>query len=79
MSLLSYYLEYGRHLARHRRGRHHEYVPTNNNASHNNQEKTNSWVCFLIWVWGSPWRLFVPLELRSNTKPFLFRILLVTL
>ena len=50
MSLLSYYLEYGRHLARHRRGRHHEYVPTNNNASHNNQEKTNSWVSLLSYM-----------------------------
>lgn len=29
----------------------------------------HGFLCFLIWVWGSHWRLFDPLELRSNTKP----------
>ena len=45
MSLSTYYLEYGRHLARlHRRRRHRAYAPTSNTASHDIHEKINSWV-----------------------------------
>ena len=44
MSLSTYYLEYGRHLARlrrrrRRRGRGRAYAPTSNTASHDNHEK----------------------------------------
>ena len=44
MSLLTYYLDYGRHLARlrHRRRRRRRrlaYAPTSNTASHDNHEK----------------------------------------
>ena len=47
MSLSTYYLEYGRHLARlHRRRRRRAYAPMSNTASHDNHEKINSWVSF---------------------------------
>ena len=47
MSLSTYYLEYGSHLARlHCRRCHRAYVPTRNTASHDNHEKINSWVSF---------------------------------
>jgi len=52
MSLSTYYLEYGRPVARlrRRRGRcrrrRRAYAPTNNTASHDNHEKINSWVSF---------------------------------
>ena len=47
MSLSTYYLEYGRHLARlHRHRCHCANVPTSNTASHDNHEKINSWVSF---------------------------------
>ena len=43
MSLSTYYLEYGRHLARlrrrRRRRRRRTYAPTSNTASHDNHEK----------------------------------------
>ena len=43
MSLSTYFLEYGRHLARlrrrRRRRRRHAYAPTSNIASHDNYEK----------------------------------------
>ena len=43
MSLSTYYLEYGRHLARlrrrRRRRRRRAYAPTSNTASHDNHEK----------------------------------------
>ena len=48
MSLSTYYLEDGRHLARlhrrrrRRRRRRRAYAPTNNTASHDNHEKINS-------------------------------------
>ena len=48
VSLSTYYLEYGRHLARlHYRPC--AYTPTSNSASHGNHGKINSWVsfCFL--------------------------------
>jgi len=41
--LSTYYLEYGRHVARLRRLRRRAYAPTSNTASH---EKINSWVSF---------------------------------
>ena len=59
MSLSTYYLEYGRHVARlRRRGRRRAYVPTSNTTSHDTHEKINSRVSlsYLIWVWGSAWR-----------------------
>ena len=48
MSLSAYYLEDGRHLARlhRRRRRRGALAPTSNTASHDNHEKTNSWVSF---------------------------------
>ena len=50
MSLSTYYLEYGSHLAQHhrrrRRRRRRAYAPTSNTASHDNHEKINSWVSF---------------------------------
>ena len=54
MSLSTYYLEYGSHLARlHRRRR--AYVPTSNTASHDNHEKINSWVSFcFLYEYGAP-------------------------
>ena len=47
----SYYVEYGRHVARlrrRRRRRRRAYVPTSNTASHDNHEKINSWVFFFF-------------------------------
>ena len=46
MSLSTYYLEYGRHLARlrRRRRRGRAYAPTSNTASHDNHEKIHWWV-----------------------------------
>ena len=54
MSLSTYYLEDGRHLARpHRRRR--AYAPTSNTASHDNHEKINSWVSFsFLYGYGAP-------------------------
>ena len=67
MSLSTYYLEYGRHLARlHRRGRRRSYAPMSNTASRINQEKIHSWVtsCFL-YDYGAPLGgPFRPPELR---------------
>ena len=39
MSLSTYFLEYGRHVARLRRRRRRAYAPTSNTASHDNHEK----------------------------------------
>ena len=65
MSLSTYYLEDGRHLARlhrRRRRRRHAYAPTNNTASH---EKINSWVSFgFLYGYGAP--LGGPLGRRSS-------------
>ena len=56
-SLSTYYLEYGRHLARlhHRHGDGGANATTSNTASHDNHEKINSWasVCFL-YEYGAP-------------------------
>ena len=55
MSLLTYYLEYNRHVARLRRTRRRRrrrrrrcraYTPTSNTVSHDNHEKINLWVSF---------------------------------
>ena len=57
MSLSTYYLEYGHHLARlHcRRRRRCAYVPTSNTASDDNHEKINSWVSFsFLYGYGAP-------------------------
>ena len=69
MSLSSYYLKYGSHLARLHRHRHrHAYVPTSNTASHDNHEKINSWVSFFPIIirvaYGAP--LGDPLGRRSS-------------
>ena len=60
LSLSTYYLEHGRHIARLRRRprRRRAYAPTGNTASHDNHEKIH-W-----WVWGSAWLPFGPPELR---------------
>ena len=63
MSLSTYYLEDGRHLAhfhRRRRRRRRAYAPTSNTASHDNHEKINSWVSFCFPYMGC----FGPPELR---------------
>ena len=55
MSLSTYCLEYGRHVARfpcHRRRR--AYAPTSNTAAHDNHEKINSWVSFSLYGYGAP-------------------------
>ena len=59
MSLSTYYLEDGRHLARlhrrRRRRRRRVYVPTSNAASHDNHEKINLWVSFsFLYGYGAP-------------------------
>ena len=56
MSLSTYYLEYGSHLARlHRRRRRRAYAPTSNTDSHDNHEKINSWVSFCFpYEYGAP-------------------------
>ena len=52
------FLEYGRHvgqLRRRRRRRRRAYAPTRNTASHDNHEKTNSWVSFsFLYRYGAP-------------------------
>ena len=51
VSLLSYYLNYGRHLARlrrRRRRRRRAYAPTSNTASHDNHEKIHWCVSFSL-------------------------------
>ena len=59
MCLSTFYLEYGRHLARlhrrRRRRRRRAYAPTSNIASHDNHEKINSWVSFcFLYGYGAP-------------------------
>ena len=55
MSLSTYYLEYGRHVARLHRRRRRAYVPTSNTAGHDNHEKISSWVflCGPSGCWSS--------------------------
>ena len=45
MSLSTYWLEYGRHVARLRRRRR-AYAPISNTASHDNHKENRSWVSF---------------------------------
>ena len=55
MSLSTYYLEYGRHVARlHRRRRRRAYAPKSNTAAHDNHKKINSWVSFSLYAYGAP-------------------------
>ena len=59
MSLSTYYLDHGRHVARlrRRRRRRRAYAPTSNTASHDNHEKINSWVSFAflhVFEYGAP-------------------------
>ena len=57
MSLSTYHLQYGRHLARlrRRRRRRRAYAPTSNTASHDNHEKIHSWVTFsFLYGYGAP-------------------------
>ena len=57
MSLLTYYLEYGSHLARlrRRRRRRRAYAPTSDTANHDNHEKIHSWVTFSFqYEYGTP-------------------------
>ena len=47
MSLSTYWLEYGRHVARFRRRRRRRaYAPTSNTVSHVNHKENRSWVSF---------------------------------
>ena len=69
MSLSTYQLEYGRHLARlrrrRRRRRRRSYAPTSNTASHDNHQKINSWVSFSsLYGYGAP--LGAPSGRRSS-------------
>ena len=53
MSLSTYRLEYGRHVARLRRRR--AYAPTSNTASHDNNKENPSWVSFFSRdTYGAP-------------------------
>ena len=57
ISLSTYYLEYGGHVARlrRRRRRRRAYAPTSNTASHDDHEKINSWVSFsFLYEYGAP-------------------------
>ena len=57
MSLSTYYLDHGRHVARLRRRRRRAYALTSNTASHDNHEKINSWVSFAVlyvFEYGAP-------------------------
>ena len=45
MSLSTYFLQYGRHVARLRRR---AYAPTSNTASHDNHKENPSWVFFFF-------------------------------
>ena len=66
MSLSTYYLEYGSHLARLLRRRR-AYAPTSNTASHDNHEKINSWVSFcFLYEYGAPFG--GPSGRRSSAK-----------
>ena len=57
MSLATYYLDYGRHVARLRRRCRRAYAPTSNTASQDNHKKINSWVSFAflyVFEYGAP-------------------------
>ena len=71
MSLSTYYMEYGRHVARlHRRRRRCRrlvYASTSNTAAHDKHEKINSWFLFPYMIMGL--RLATP---RAAGAPLLF-------
>ena len=78
MSLSTYYLEYGRHIARlHRRRRpRRAYAPRSNTAAHENHEKNQFWVSFSLFGYGAS--LGGPLgtpELRYHPTSGLMQIL----
>ena len=56
----------GRHVVCRLRLRRRAYEPTSNTASHDNHEKSKSWVSFSFpwWVWSSAWRPFGQPEFR---------------
>jgi len=65
MSLSTYYLEYGRHVAQLRCHRRRAYAPMSDTASHDNHEKINSWVSFsFLYEYGAPFGS--PLGCRSS-------------
>ena len=75
VSLSTYYLKYGSHLARlhrrrRRRRRRRAYAPTSNTASHDNHEKINSWVSFCFpymgCLWGSAGRRSSAINFEMN-------------
>ena len=68
MSLSTYYLEYGRHVARLHRRRRRAYASTSNTAVYDNHEKIHTWVSFPIWFWGSAWRPAPLLCFHSRNK-----------
>ena len=79
MSLATYYLDYGCHVARLRRCRRHAYAPTSNTASQDNHEKINSWVSFTflyVFEYGAP--LGGPLGRRSSAfRRYIISILVI--
>ena len=54
MSLPTFYLEYGRHVARLHRRRRCAYALTSNTAAHDKPEKISSWVSFSLYGYGAP-------------------------
>ena len=77
MSLSTYYLKDGRHLARlhrRRRRRRRAYAPTSNTASHDNHEKINLWVSFsFLYGYGAP--LGGPSDRRSSAMTNMHTVL----
>ena len=72
MSLSTYYLENGSHVARLRR-RHRAFAPTSNAASQDNHDKIHSWVSFYLLYWhGAPLSdpSFGAPELRYKLKTY---------
>ena len=66
VSMSTYYLEYGRHVARLRRCRR-AYAPTSNTASHDNHEKINSWVSLnFVYGYGAPLIGLRVVQFRGN-------------
>ena len=62
MSLSTYYLEYGHHVARLRRRRRRVHAPTSNTASHDNYDKSTHGFSFLSYM-SMGLRLAIALEL----------------
>ena len=55
MSLSTYYLGYGRNVARLRRRRRRAYAPSSHTAGHDNHQKISSWVSFsFLYEYGAP-------------------------